>query len=1073
MFTRFFLDRPITANVIAVLTVLFGIVAARRLPVEQYPSITPPTVQVVCNYPGASAKVVADTVAAPIEQQVNGVENMLYMSSTSGSDGAYTLTVTFDIGTHIDTAQVLVQNRVASAEPLLPEEIRRQGVVTKKVSTNIVLVVALTSPDKTFDDLFLANYATLNLRDELSRIKGVGDVQIFGGSPYAMRVWLDPEKLKARNLSTQDVVAALQEQNVQVAAGTIGQPPAAAGQQFQYTVTALGRLSDPKQFESIIVKAGAEGRITRLNDVAAVTLGGQIYDQFARVKGRPDASVVIFQLPGANSVNVAAAVKEAMKGISPAFPPGLVYDIPFDTTLFVDQAIWEVYKTLLEAGGLVLFVILVFLQDWRAVLVPATTVPVTIIGTFAFMPALGFSVNLLTLFGLVLAIGIVVDDAIVIVENAARHVEQGMSPRDGAIRAMSEVTGPVLGITLVLMAVFLPSAFLGGITGQLYRQFALTIAVTAFISAINALTLKPVQCATYLRAHTGRKNILSRGFNYVYGLCEAGYGRIVWVLVRATPVVLVVFVALVALTGWWYVSLPKGFLPTEDQGYVITLIQLPDAASLQRTEKVVDRIETILKETKGIYTWFAIGGFSFVDGGNSSSAAAIFIVFDDWKDRADPSLSQNALLGELNTKFGELEEAMVFVFPPPAIQGLGEAGGFQMQVQDRREVGLKVLEEYTRDIIEEAGSVPALGPMNTTFRAEVPQLYADIDRTKVKTLDLRLSDVFGTLQTQLGSAYVNDFNKFGRTYQVRAQADPRFRGKVDDLRRLEVRNQKGKMVPLSTVAHLTETLGPQFVTRYNMYPTAAIRGAAAPGHSSGEALDLMEKIARRKLPDSMGFQWTAISYQEKRVGNEAIGIFAIAVLLVYLVLAALYESWLLPFAVILVVPLGIMGSVAAVAARGAGWDINVYTQIGIVLIIALASKNAILIVEFARELRREGHGILDAAVQASRQRFRPILMTSFAFILGVWPLVHATGAGAASRQALGTAVFGGMITSTVLAVFFTPVFFVTFQWLAELRKKPVVIAAAAPVNGTSTHAVPGNDTTAHGIHAGGSASARG
>jgi HAE1 family hydrophobic/amphiphilic exporter-1 len=1046
MFTRFFLSRPITANVIAVLTIIFGIVAARRLPVEQYPRITPPTVQVSCNYPGASAQVVSDTVAAPIEQQVNGVENMLYMTSTCGSDGSYALTVTFEIGTNIDTAQVLVQNRVTIAQPLLPEEIRRQGVVTKKVSTNIVLVVTLTSPDNTYDDLFLSNYATLNLRDEMSRIKGVGDVVIFGAAPYGMRVWLNPEKLKARSLTTQDVIDALQEQNVQVAAGGIGEAPAPAGQQFQYTITTLGRLSDVRQFENVIVKTGDDGQITRLSDVARVELGGQVYSMFNRKNKMPAASVAIFQLPGANSLEVAQAVRSTVAQISKTFPRGLVYDVPFDTTLFVQSAINEVYFTLFEAGVLVLVVILVFLQDWRAVLVPATTVPVTIIGAFAFMPALGFSINLLTLFGLVLAIGIVVDDAIVIVENAAHHVERGMSPREGTIRAMSEVTGPVLGITLVLMAVFLPSAFLGGITGQLYRQFALTIAVTAFISAINALTLKPVQCASYLRPPSGRKNILARSFNFVYGLVERGYAWLIGRMVRVAPLVLLLFAALVGLTAWWYFTLPAGFLPTEDQGYVITLVQLPDAASLDRTGKVTQKIERILEGVKGVRDWFVVGGLSFIDGGNSPSAAAVFIVFDDWKDRRDPSLSQDALLGEMNMKFSEIEEATIFVVAPPAIQGLGVAGGFQMQIEDRRGLGSRTLQEMTLDVIEAAAGQPGLGPMGTTFRAEVPQRFAEIDRAKVKTLDLKLSDVFGTLQAEFGSAYINDFNKFGRVFQVRTQADPRFRAREEDLRRLEVRNKKGKMVPLSTVVTLKDSLGPQFITRYNLYPTAAINGVAAPGYSSGQALELMEKIASRTLPESMGYDWTAMSYQEKRVGNEALWVYAMAVLLVYLVLAALYENWLLPLAVILVVPLGILGSVAAVALRG--WDINVYTQIGIVLIIALASKNAILIVEFARELRNSGRSILEAAVQASRQRFRPILMTSFAFILGVFPLVHAEGAGAASRQALGTAVFGGMITATLLAVFFTPVFFVCLQWLSELWSRP---APAEPVLPTAAH----------------------
>jgi HAE1 family hydrophobic/amphiphilic exporter-1 len=1041
--TRFFLSRPITANVIAVLTMLFGVVAIQRLPVEQYPRITPPTVQVAANYPGASAQVVSDTVAAPIEQQVNGVENMLYMSSTCGSDGSYALTVTFEIGTDIDTAQVLVQNRVTIAQPLLPEEIRRQGVVTKKVSTNIVLVVTLTSPGNTYDDLFLSNYATLNLRDELSRIKGVGDVTIFGAAPYGMRVWLNPEKLKARNLTTQDVIEALQEQNVQVAAGGIGEAPAPAGQQFQFTITTLGRLSEPAQFENIIVKTGEDAQVTRLADVAHVELGGQVYAMFNRMNRMPAASVAVFQLPGANSLDVARAVRDKVEEISKRFPPDLVHTVPFDTTLFVQAAIGEVYFTLFEAGVLVLIVILVFLQDWRAVLVPATTVPVTIVGAFAFMPALGFSINLLTLFGLVLAIGIVVDDAIVIVENAAHHVERGLSPREGTIRAMGEVTGPVLGITLVLMAVFMPSAFLGGITGQLYRQFALTIAVTAFISAVNALTLKPVQCAQYLRPPKGRKNILARGFNAVYGLVEATYAWFIARIVRAAPVMLLLFAGLVGLMAWWYARLPTGFLPTEDQGYVITLVQLPDAASLERTGKVTERIEDILGTVKGIKAWFVVGGFSFIDGGSAPNAAAVFIVFDDWAKRRDPSLSQNSLLVEMNTKLSAIEEATIFVVPPPAIEGLGVAGGFQMQIEDRAAVGPAALQEMTLDVIKEAGKQPALGPMGASFRAEVPQLFAEIDRTKVKTLDLKLGDVFGTLQAQLGSAYVNDFNKFGRTFQVRVQADPKFRSKADDLRRLEVRNKKGKMVPLSTVVTLKESLGPQFITRYNMYPTAAINGAAAPGYSSGQALERMEKVAARVLPRSMSFDWTAMSYQEKRVGNEALWVYAMAVLLVYLVLAALYENWLLPLAVILVVPLGLLGSVAAVAARG--WDINVYTQIGVVLIIALASKNAILIVEFARDLRRSGRGIREAAVLASRQRFRPILMTSFAFILGVWPLVHAEGAGAASRQALGTAVFGGMITSTLLAVFFTPVFFVTFQWLSELWTGRAAAEAAVPV----------------------------
>jgi hydrophobic/amphiphilic exporter-1 (mainly G- bacteria), HAE1 family len=1030
--SRFFIDRPIAANVIAWITLLLGAVALSRLPVEQYPQITPPTVKVSTVYPGANAQVVADTVAAPIEQQVNGVENMLYMSSTSSSDGSYSLTVTFAIGTNLDMAQVLVQNRVAIAEPQLPEEVRRQGIVTKKQSTNIILVISLTSPDGSYDDLYLANYATLELRDELSRIDGVGDVTVSGTGSYSMRVWFDPEKLKARDLTAQDLVNALAEQNVQVAAGQIGQPPAPASQNFQFTITTLGRLNDPRQFENIVIKSGPEGRVVYLRDVARVELGAQSYDQFAIRDGIPAASVLIYQLPGANAIQVAEGVRAAMKRLSKSFPPGLRYEIPFDTTLFVEAAIDEVYRTLIEAGVLVLAVILVFLQNWRAVLVPATTVPITIVGAFIFMWALGFTVNLLTLFGLVLAIGIVVDDAIVIVENAAHHIERGEAPREATIRAMAEVTGPVLGITAVLMAVFVPTAFLGGITGQLYRQFALTIAATAIISAVNALTLKPAQCARWLRPHRETRFFLAKAFNWVYARCEAAYAWAIRGLVRFTPAVVILFFMVVGLTGWWYLNLPTGLLPTEDMGYVIVSIQLPDAASLGRTREVVERINGVLKTTRGVEGWFVLGGFSLIDGAVLPNAASCYVVFTDWRKRG-PELSQDAILADLRRQFGQIQDATIFAFPPPAIQGLGVTGGFQVEIEDRASVGLSEMQDAVQDLLEAARQRPELGPGNTTFRAGVPQLYADVNRVQVKTLDVRLSDVFGTLQAALGSAYVNDFNKFGRTYQVRVQADHEFRLKPEDISRLDVRNAAGGMVPLGTVVRVRKAFGPQIVTRYNMYPAAAITGAAAPGYSSGQALQLIEQLADQTLPPAMGYDWTGMSYQEKKVGYQAIGIFALAVLLVYLSLSFLYESWVIPLAVILVVPLGLLGAVAAVALRGL--DNNVYTQIGVVLIIALASKNAILIVEFARELRAAGQGIQEAAVAAARLRFRPILMTSFAFIMGVLPLVRASGAGAASRQALGTAVFGGMLSSTILAVFFVPVFFVVFQWLSDLGKK--------------------------------------
>jgi HAE1 family hydrophobic/amphiphilic exporter-1 len=1043
MFSRFFIDRPVFANVIAVLTILFGIVALYRLPVERYPAITPPTVVVSANYPGANAKVVADTVAAPIEQQVNGTENMMYMSSTSSADGSYALTVTFEIGTNLDDAQVLVQNRVAIAEPSLPEEVRRQGLAVKKQSSNIVLSVSLTSADKTYDGLFLSNYATLRLRDELSRVPGVGEVVVRGVGAYAMRIWLDPDRLAARRLTTQDVIAALARQNVQVAAGQIGQPPSPDGQRFQMTITTLGRLSDARQFEEIVVKSSGQGQLVYLRDVARVQLGAQSYDSFASRNGMDSANILIYQLPGSNAIDVAHAVRAAMEQVKPTLPEGMEYSIPFDTTKFVESAIHEVYKTLFEAGVLVLIVIMVFLQSWRALLVPATTVPVTIIGAFAFMPALGFSVNMLTLFGLVLAIGIVVDDAIVIVENAAHHIEQGMTPRDATIQAMSEVTGPVIAITLVLLAVFLPTAFMAGITGQMYRQFALTIAATAVISAINALTLKPAQCASYLKPHTG-KNLFTRIFDAVYRPIEHGYAWCVRQLVRGWAVVLAIFVGLAVLTAWWYQVTPTGFLPTEDQGYVIIAVQLPDAASLDRTQEVMERMNKVFSETQGIEHWFVLGGFSLLDGTNASNGATAFAAWEDWSQRTSPDLSQEALVAKLQKEFSKMQEPFVLVLVPPSIQGLGVAGGFQMQVEDREGVGADTLQERTQAIIEEARKRPEIGTAATTFRAGVPQLYLNIDRVKAEQMGVLLSDVFAALQANLGSVYVNDFNKFDRTYQVRVQADARFRGDPGLLRRLEVRNREGGRVPLGTLLSPETRIGPQSIIRYNLYQTASITGGAAPGVSSGEALRTMEDVAGKVLPRSMGFDWTGIAFQEKRISGEAVVVFALAVLLVYLVLAAQYESWFLPLAVILVVPLGLLGVVGAVNLRG--MDNNIYTQIGVVLIIALASKNAILIVEFARELRLQGRSIQEAAVDASRLRFRPILMTSFAFILGVLPLVWAEGAAAASRQALGTAVCGGMITSTVLAIFFVPVFYVAVQGFIEYWSGPPTFISAGGVH---------------------------
>lgn len=1032
MFSRFFIERPIFANVIAIITVLGGAVAMMGLPVEQYPEITPPTVRVSANYPGANADVVASTVAAPIEQQVNGVENMLYMSSTSSSDGSYSLTVTFEIGSDLDQSQVLVQNRVNAADANLPEEVKRQGVTVRKQSTNIMLLLSLVSEKEEYDSLFLSNYATLQLRDELSRINGVGDVTVFGANNYSMRVWLDPEKLQVRQLTSEDVIAAIREQNVQVAAGQIGQPPATGEQEFQYTVNVTGRLSDPEQFRNIIVKTGEGRRITYLKDVARIELGSQSYDQFNLKQGQPTANIGIYQLPGANALDVAERVRHRLEELSHTFPDGVAYEIPLDTTKFVDASIHEVYKTLIEAGVLVLIVILVFLQDWRAVLIPATTVPVTIVGAFAAMAMLGFSVNMLTLFGLILAIGIVVDDAIVIVENAAHHIEEGMAPKPATIKAMSEVLGPIIGITLVLMAVFVPSAFLGGITGQLYRQFALTIAASALISALNALTLKPAQCALWLRPPKEKKNFFYRGFNVVYGWFEAIYVWIIRRLLKAIPAVMLVFVGLVVLAGWWYQRVPTGFFPNEDQGYIFVAVQLPDAASQGRTMSVMAEIDEILAETPGVEDWISIGGMSLLDGSTAPNAGTMFVTLAPWEERLEHGLPLPAILGMLGQKLAAIEEATVFPFPPPAIRGLGVRSGFDLQVEDRGDVGLEELRQIAQSIIEDAQSQSSLANLNTSFRSGVPQIFVDVDREKVKSLEVPLASVFNTLQSYLGSTYVNDFNKFGRIYQVRVQAEAPYRQSPEDIRQLQVRNVHGEMIPLGAMVTVERSFGPQIINRYNLYRAASITGEPAQGYSSGEALTLMEEIAKRRLPDTAGSEWTGMSYQEKKVGNQGIWVFLIAVTLVYLVLAAQYESWFTPAAVILVVPLGLLGAVAAVAIRG--MDINLYTQIGIVLIVALASKNAILIVEFAREIRERGVPVVEAAIEASRLRFRPILMTSFAFILGVVPLVMAEGAGAAGQQALGTAVFGGMIASTVLAVFFVPVFFVIFQSLGEWWK---------------------------------------
>ncbi|NLC71665.1 MAG: multidrug efflux RND transporter permease subunit [Desulfuromonadaceae bacterium] len=1034
MFSRFFIERPRFAAVISIVIVIAGLVVFNLLPVAMYPEITPPTVKVEAFYPGANARVLADTVAVPIEQEVNGVEQMLYMASTCSNNGSYSLTVTFKVGTDLDMAAVRVQNRVAIAESSLPEEVTRQGVTVSKESTNIVLIAALTSTDKRYDELFLSNYATLRVKDELSRLDGVGNVFIFGVGDYSMRIWLDPAKLKARGLTTTDVVSAIREQNVQVAAGQIGQPPAPPGQNFQYSVNTLGRLEEVAQFEEIILSSEpGEGRLLRVRDVARVELGAQNYDISSQLKGTPIVGLGVFQLPGANSLEVSRKVRAKMEELKQSFPPGMDYRVPFDTTGYISASIREVLITIFIAAVLVILTILLFLEDWRATLIPAAAIPVSLIGTFAFMGVLGFSINTLSLFGIVLAIGVVVDDAILVVENTARNItENRLPPKEAAIRAMEEVTGPVIATTLVLLAVFVPTAFLGGITGQLYRQFALTISAATVFSSINALTLSPSLCAIFLRQPREKRNWFVRLFNRGYERSAAVYQKSLALVMRRMAVMVILFLALGAATFFGYLNIPTGFVPPEDQGWAIVFAQLPDAASKQRTEAVVAEINQRFARIEGIESWVSVPGFSLLDGGVAANAATFWVVFDPWEKRRASHLSQEALIGRMWQEFYTIQEAAIIPFVPPPIMGLGESGGFQMMLQDRGGVGFDALQEMLGMVVRDANARPGLQTVYSTFRANVPQIFVDVDRTKAKTLGVPLSSVFETLQAYLGSAYVNDFNKFGRSYQVKVQAEPEFRASLEDIRRLEVRNNQGGMLPLGTLVSVKDAFGPQVISRYNLYPAAAVNGSAAPGVSSGEALNRMEEVVRARLPSSMGFEWTGISYQEKAVGGEAVFIFLLAVVFVYLTLCAQYESWMIPVAVILSVPLAIFGTMAALMIRGL--DINVYTQIGMVLLVALASKSSILIVEFAKEIHTSGKGAVEAALEAARLRFRPILMTAFTFILGVFPLIVATGAGAAARRALGTAVFAGMISATLLTIFFVPVFYVLVQKIRDFGK---------------------------------------
>jgi HAE1 family hydrophobic/amphiphilic exporter-1 len=1043
MISKFFIERPVLSNVIAVLMVLIGGVALYNLAVAQYPDVVPPTVQVTTRYPGASAKTVIDTVALPIEQQVNGVEDMLYMQSYSAADGTYSLTVTFKIGTNLDFAQVLVQNRVSAALSQLPTSVQNQGVTVQKKSTSILLFVTLTSPNSTYDSLFLSNYATISIRDELSRLPGIGNVTVFGAGQYSMRVWLDPNKLQVRSLMPQDVIQAIQQQSQQVTAGQVGAPPAPAGQAFQYTLNIAGRLDDKTEFEDIIVKTGTNGDVTRVRDVGWVELGAQTYSQTFSLNKKPAAGIGVFQSPGANALEVEKAVEKKMAELAKAFPQDVKYDTPFDTTKFVQESINEVYKTLLEAGLLVLVVILVFLQDWRAMLVPATTVPVTIIGAFAAMAALGFTVNLSTLFAIVLAIGIVVDDAIVVVEGAAHNIEQGMNGHDAAIKAMDALFAPIVGITLVLISVFLPAAFLPGLTGRMYAQFALVIAATALLSAVNAATLKPTQCALWLRPAVPpeKRNFFYRGFNAVYDRVERGYARLVGGLVNHAGISVAVALILIGIAGWGLSRVPTGFIPIEDQGYLLAAVQLPDGASIERTQKVMDQVQEIASKQPGVDQIMTIAGISALDASSSlANAGVAYIVLKEWSARGAGQDLRSLFVG-LNEKLSVIPEARILVIPPPPIQGIGNAAGFAMQVELRDgSSDFAKLQAITGAMISSAQTQSALQRVSSSFRSMVPQFDVEIDRVKTQTLHVTTDQIFSTLSSYMGASYVNQFNKFGRTFQVYTQADSQFRVTLRDIENLMVRNSNGDMIPIGTVAKITPAVGPSLISLYNLYPSATIIGLPATGYSSGQSMQLMEEIADKTLPRGTGYEWTAMSYQEKVVGGQIYFVFALAMLLVYLVLAGQYESWYAPISVILAVPLSLLGPMAVLT--GLRIENNLYTQIGIILLIALSAKNAILIVEVALELHvRDGKPLLESAVNAARARFRPILMTSFAFILGVLPLVLATGAGANARKSIGITVFSGMIASTCLAVLFVPTFFVVVQrfenWLAERKGRKV------------------------------------
>ena len=1048
-FSHFFIARPIFASVISFVILIVGMIAYFTLPVSQFPEIVPPTISVTASYPGANAITVADTVASVIEQEVNGVEGMIYMYSQSTDDGSMSLSVTFEVGTDIDKAQVLVQNRVSEAEPRLPEEVRRNGISVNKRMPDLLLVVHLVSPQRTYDQVYISNFALLNVRDELARIPGVGDVSIFGSREYSMRVWLDPERIALRGMTADEVLSALRAQNLQVAGGALGQPPQKEMGAFQLSLQLKGRLLEPSEFEDIVLKTGQDGRVVRVKDVGRVELGALSYTTYGYQDENPATVMIVTQQPGSNAIQTANAIKAEMKRLSQRFPKGLEYRIIYNPTEFIEVSIAELYRTILAAIALVVIVIVIFLQTWRAAVIPLAAIPVSLIGTFAVMQAFGFSINMLTLFGLVLAVGIVVDDAIVVVENAERKLREGLSPPEAARVTMDEVGTALVAIALVLTAVFVPTAFLGGITGQFYRQFAVTVATATIISAFNSLTLSPALCALLLKPHAqhAHHSLLMqpvhaafRAFNWTFDRLAAAYGSLVRGVTAATPLMLIIYAVLLAGAGWLLVRTPTGFIPRMDRGLLIVSLQLPPGASLARTDEVTRRANRMILEVPGVAHTAAYTGRSGSTFSNATNVGAIFVVIEDARKRLEQGLTVEKISDLVSARMNELEESKTFVFIPPPVRGMGGQTGFSMRLQNRANLAPAQFEKVATEFIQAANRTPGIKNVFTTFSTGTPQIYVDVDRDKAQMLNVPLESIFEALRVYLGSAYVNDFNMFGRTFRVTAQADAKFRVDPENVARIRVRNEAGQMVPLGNLVTFRNIAGPDRMPRYNLFPAVEVNGSTAPGISTGQALKIMGDLAARELPDGVTYEWTDLSYQEVKAGTTGYYIFVLSVLFVFLALAAQFESWSLPLAIILIVPMCLLSGLIGVSLLH-GRDINILTQIGFIVLIGLAAKNAILIVEFARQLEDKGRDTVSAAVEAAKLRLRPILMTSLAFTLGVVPLYMATGAGAEMRIALGTGVFWGMIGVTLFGLVFTPVFYVVIRRLADRRRRGAAAAA--------------------------------